>query len=439
MSTFTTWNGPQQYGPSMQNITQLITAYDNVSHRLEVVESGLRNVQGNYVNNSTFNSANGRLNVVEGNYVNNATFTAANIRLEQIESSYATDASVDAVKYNVSLLNTRVTAAEDIVNNCESNVSVLSGKVDNCESDIGIINTAIADTKSQIDNQFFTNDNNYTGFKQPLEVSKDIEYTEYALINANWVASPLIEGHGVYILGEVTPGTFFDEDGNDSIEQYKSCRVWLKYINSHPFDAIIDAVITQKGDNVFGDLKVQIVKAESDSWKGLKFVLAVGTDESGKQHVWLGINSTESYSRHLFDIAGINFTAGGTKPNGQVEVFAEANIPDDMVSGTAVSTVCPDVCYIKDIRIVDGELTIDGNITVNGNLTVEGGQLATKEDIQYAMPIGAGIRWGSENIPEGYLAAGTVFNTQEYPLLAEVYPSGVLPVEDSTIFLAKYR
>lgn len=54
--------------------------------------------------------------------------------------------------------------------------------------------------------------------------------------------------------------------------------------------------------------------------------------------------------------------------------------------------------------------------------------LGLTETIQNLFPVGAPIPWPSDNIPAGYaLMQGQAFDASAYPLLAQAYPSGIIP------------
>lgn len=56
------------------------------------------------------------------------------------------------------------------------------------------------------------------------------------------------------------------------------------------------------------------------------------------------------------------------------------------------------------------------------------GNVGLTEIIKNLFPVGAPVPWPSDVIPDGYaLMQGQAFDTSAYPLLAKVYPSGVIP------------
>ncbi|EBA4667382.1 tail fiber protein [Salmonella enterica] len=56
------------------------------------------------------------------------------------------------------------------------------------------------------------------------------------------------------------------------------------------------------------------------------------------------------------------------------------------------------------------------------------GNVGLTEIIKNLFPVGAPVPWPSDVIPDGYaLMQGQAFDTSAYPLLARVYPSGIIP------------
>lgn len=88
------------------------------------------------------------------------------------------------------------------------------------------------------------------------------------------------------------------------------------------------------------------------------------------------------------------------------------------------------VAISKPLKVGDAQFGTDGNITggsgnfANLNTTINN----LKTDIVSSYPIGAPIPWPTDTPPEGYaIMEGQPFDTDLYPKLAAVYPSGSLP------------
>ncbi|EFW1905342.1 tail fiber protein [Shigella sonnei] len=84
----------------------------------------------------------------------------------------------------------------------------------------------------------------------------------------------------------------------------------------------------------------------------------------------------------------------------------------------------------KPLKVGNAQFGTDGNITggsgnfANLNTTINN----LKTDIVSSYPIGAPIPWPTDTPPEGYaIMEGQTFDTDLYPKLAAVYPSGALP------------
>lgn len=98
--------------------------------------------------------------------------------------------------------------------------------------------------------------------------------------------------------------------------------------------------------------------------------------------------------------------------------------------GHGVAFRTNDVLFSKPLKVGNAQFGTDGNITggsgnfANLNTTINN----LKIDIVSSYPIGAPIPWPTDTPPEGYaIMEGQTFDTDLYPKLAAVYPSGALP------------
>ncbi|QWV60330.1 long-tail fiber protein [Escherichia phage S143_2] len=98
--------------------------------------------------------------------------------------------------------------------------------------------------------------------------------------------------------------------------------------------------------------------------------------------------------------------------------------------GHGVAFRTDDVLFSKPLKVGNAQFGTDGNITggsgnfANLNTTINN----LKIDIVSSYPIGAPIPWPTDTPPEGYaIMEGQTFDTDLYPKLAAVYPSGALP------------
>lgn len=104
-------------------------------------------------------------------------------------------------------------------------------------------------------------------------------------------------------------------------------------------------------------------------------------------------------------------STGGTDLSWEFRRTGDFRVPGKIIAGSA-------------------QLGTDGNITggsgnfANLNTTINN----LKTDIVSSYPIGAPIPWPTDTPPEGYaIMEGQTFDTDLYPKLAAVYPSGALP------------
>ena len=473
MSTFTTWNGPQQYGPSMQNVTQLVDAYVNMAANVADMQANITRLQTQSATNEQLNTVNTAINNIATNYATNEQLDTVNATIaskvytSDLEADYynkaAIDTKTDDINVHIEEINSRIS---DTVN-----TQMLADNIDPLNARLVSEEQALSDLNSQ----FVYEDANIVGINQPLQVNKSISFSKYMFMNTGmWAPATNITGRvykGVYILGEVSNLMF----GSDLEPRHS--RVFVKYLDSKPFDAIIDIVATRKNADITGELKIFINRESADDWTKMQFYLVKGTaPNDNTPRVWLAFYSADldddDRSFLHCNVAGINFVAGddGTVPNGTVEVISTVSVPDTMVSGTVLAhvhideltvlhilgTVEIDTASIDSIETNNANIgnAIIDNVTANNteisnanisNLVnrpaLNNSVVATQHDIMVTLPIGAGIRWcynSSDYIPDGFLPSGTEFNAEEYPVLHNIFPDDVLPIEDNTIFLAKY-
>lgn len=86
---------------------------------------------------------------------------------------------------------------------------------------------------------------------------------------------------------------------NPALKVPKPGTLYLKYINTYPMDAIVDAMVST---NDKASLNVEFSR-DSDGWQAQAFHIVEGTDSSGKNHYYIGISAdslttAESYYKY---------------------------------------------------------------------------------------------------------------------------------------------
>jgi len=171
------------------------------------------------------------------------------------------------------------------------------------------------------------------------------EAQEDLLINGEYITSGNLK-----IRQAVHPGT--------ALGKIKSGRLFLKYENSKPFDAIVDVTYTKGSGSIVAQTSVA-------AWPNMKFHLLEGTDSQGMERAYIALSADslpENSSFQLFFYgAGINVIPGPTSCQSITNCVAECSVAQGLsISGTmSVPEIVTDAVHTPNgERLV--EKTADG-------------------------------------------------------------------------------
>ena len=500
MSTFTQWNGPQgAYGPSAKDMLALVEAYNNLSTKLaahiEAVAPTDTTVHGivSYVKDIKTQlealigtkATTEALNTVKTTADAAATKTALNEAIANIEELIAAKASNSALnekadKTITNALNNQITALITIVDNLkadyESHIAHITDEVILLAFDCAIKTATYIIGK--------------------IKAFKVIDFTKWAHFSAPFAGTGSLSDtstNGAFIIGCLSLD--WSDDVNAPAEEYahKAARAYVKYVNSNPFDAICDMVVTNTDEGYVGSLTVHLAK-KAGAWKDLAFHLILGTNSKHTKCVYLAVSSkglastNADYSNTNFRACGENFIPVGEDgyitPSGMLEGITSAVIGTNADSITGVDNLRINQLWSQNYFDGDGYnlLKVVSTIDTDDDTTYrqvfigdanhdeitfikrpsmiveteEGEQVqayfVTARDItNVTLPVGAIIRWapvnddGSlKNIPSGYLACdGSKVSNIDYPELCELlgydeYGMSTLPDESHSIIKAVF-
>ena len=500
MSTFTQWNGPQgASGPSAKDMLALVEAYNNLSTKLaahiEAVAPTDTAIHGivSYVKDIKTQlealigtkATTEALNTVKTAADAAATKTALNEAVANIEELIAAKASNSALdekadKTTTAALSNQITALITIVDNLktdyESHIAHITDEVVLLAFDCAIKTATYIIGK--------------------IKASKVIDFTKWAHFSAPFAGTGSLSDtstNGAFIIGCLSLD--WSDDVNAPAEEYahKAARAYVKYVNSNPFDAICDMVVTNTDEGYVGSLTVHLAK-KAGTWKDLAFHLILGTNSKHTKCVYLAVSSkglastNADYSNTNFRACGENFIPVGEDgyitPSGMLEGITSAVIGTNANSITGVDNLRINQLWSQNYFDGDGYSLLKVVSTIDPDddttyrqvfigdanhdeitfikrpsmivETEEGEQVqayfVTARDItNVTLPVGAIIRWapvnddGSlKNIPSGYLACdGSKISNIDYPELCELlgydeYGMSTLPDESHSIIKAVF-
>jgi len=174
-------------------------------------------------------------------------------------------------------------------------------------------------------------------FVGALHIKSTADFTRWEKVTMQYAGTGAANDtstYGLYIIGRLSSdwGDCDDELGSTA----KSCRVYLKYRNSKPFDAIIDVALA---DNEHACIQALVSKTTTDYWKGLRFHVIHATDTSdNKDSVYLALSTEEERRPEELEvlIAGTNFMPGGKVSKVYTRLAITAPMPLD--SNAAILT-----------------------------------------------------------------------------------------------------
>ena len=502
MSTFTQWNGPQgASGPSAKDITALIDAYNSMSSALQAhlaatapTDSAVHGIV-NYVN-----SIKTELQALLGAKAENTALSAVK---ETADAAATKQALLDAVQNMEQLISakadTKALAAKAdtaLTDTMQKSIDTITEMLDKLQAEWDKFAAHYTDETTNLAFSTIIKTTEY--FIGKAHVHYVIDFTKWSHFTAPYAGTGTQDSsdtNGIFILGCLSMDWADDDNAPEKEQSAKAARAYIKYVNTNPFDAIIDMSATKADGKFTGSLSVHISK-KAGTWQNMKFHLVHGTDSKGNEAVYLGVSSSKlasagsDYSNVNFHVAGVNFLAPGqigfVVPTGLLNGITDAAIGagadsaitfDDVTANSFMSNnyqtlEAKNLLHIEVLKDPDGigkdyEQLFIGNedlnditFTTRPSMVVkdqEGNQhesyFVTSQDIKNCtIPVGTVFRWPFVDevtgklvkVPKGFMACdGSQFNALDYPELAELcgadeFGNATLPVEDHAIIKAYY-
>ena len=499
MSTFTQFNGPQgASGPSAKDITALIDAYNNLSVKLTThiaantptdaavhgivayvndVKTQLEAIIGAKAAITTLND----VKAVADAAATKESLSAAITNMQQLIANKA-DTSALAVKADTVIttnISDELSDLTDVVNNLKAEYDKLSGH--------------ITDTTTKL--AFDCAIESATFLVGKLRAFSIVDFTKWAHFSAPFAGTggmPDTATKGAFIIGCLSLNWSGDNTPEEKFS-HKAARVYIKYVNTKPFDAICDMAVSRTDEGYVGSLSVHLAK-KSGTWKDLAFHLLHGTNSNHKECVYLAISADGlssvggDYSNTNFRACGENFLPVGedgyVTPTGMLECITSAIIGTNASNIVGIDNLRLNQLWSPNYFDGDGFnlLRVVSKIDPDDDSTYrqvfigdakhdeitfikrpsmiiendQGEQLqayfVTAQDIiNVSLPVGAIIRWAPmdddgtlKNIPYGYLACdGSLVSNVDYPELCELlgfdeFGMSALPNESHSIIKAKF-
>lgn len=507
MSTFTEFNGPQQGmpGPTLSQLTALIEAYNKLSVQLQThVEKSVSQVTDVHNVKTYVDSVKDAITATYTAYINNI-INGINDQISIINSALDNRVSTLTFESAISTINSHIADLQTLCNTFAVEDDV-QDKLDRITATV----EAVRHDLTSFTQMFDTLEDDELGLDEDLRVDgkvtaqlnvlNKVDFTSWAEFQAPYAGTGGLEAgtQGVYVLGCLSEN--WDDDPNAPISnKYKPARIYVKYFNSEPFDAIIDVAVVQRDNTFAGSLTAKVAKV-SGTWKDMAFHIVHGTGTQGQDTVdkmYLCIsakglavsneNGTYSVTQATFKVAGENFCAVGqegyVRPNGMLHNITTVKIGTEAASITAIDKFSANsfavyaeslntlydlagnkIFDIQTLDVPEGTEVVThrymfiGNnnydkvmfttrpylVTDDGQGNVQESKLITaKEAINVTVPIGGMIKWLGQTPPEGYLLCdGSQVLASEYPELANVLGSTglyvTLPNETYAIIRANY-
>ena len=502
MSTFTQWNGPQgASGPSAKDITALIDAYNSMSSALQAhlaatapTDSAVHGIV-NYVN-----SIKAELQALLGA---KAETTALSAVKDTADAAATKQALLNAVQNMEQLISAKadtkaLTAKADtaITDIMQKSIDTITEMLDKLQAEWDKFTAHYTDETIALAFSTIIKTTEY--FIGKVHTHYVIDFTKWSHFTAPYAGTGTQDSsdtNGIFILGCLSMDWADDDNAPEKEQSAKAARAYIKYVNTNPFDAIIDMSATKADGKFTGSISVHISK-KAGTWQNMKFHLVHGTDSKGNEAVYLGVSSSKlastgsDYSNVNFHVAGVNFLAPGqigfVVPTGLLNGITDAAIGagadsaitfDDVSANSFMSNnyqtlEAKNLLHIEVLKDPDGigkdyEQLFIGNedlnditFTTRPSMIIkdqEGNKhesyFVTSQDIKNCtIPVGTVFRWPFVDkvtgklikVPKGFMACdGSQFNALDYPELAELcntdeFGNATLPVEDHAIIKAYY-
>ena len=388
MSAFSNWNGPDCCPPGMplpiwEDLKKLDQEITNIKKSIEDDEKALTEhiaddvaTDNVHAAKTAINSAIGTLDTAikallaksdEAPFSDTATvrgaIDAVSSRVTALDnalSGYATSGAVNAkftaVDKAATALAGRVTVVEEqLVKSGQtpfSNTNTVRGAIDDVVNSVTALSNKIFDTDDNVKHPIKTDKDIYTG---RIKAKEYLDFDMFKLFSATiYPIANVTHGNAVALLGELS----FDFDrmgdnkpiGNGA---FKPGTLFVKFVNTMPWNAIIDASCTPDSSDATGfkgGLSVLAAKTADRldypasggiELPPLRFGIYKGTDAQSKVHIYVGVILKETYgptygsqpvgSTLSFYASGVNLLPFGTDtpPTGAVHEITHIDISEN--------------------------------------------------------------------------------------------------------------
>lgn len=486
MSTFTEFNGPQQgmSGPTLSQLTAMIEAYNKLSTQLQAhVEKEVSQVTDVHNVKAYVDTVRTTIISMYTAYVDEQ-INNINTIISSINEELDDKADEHSVSVRIQAINDRIDTLQELTNSFVTSED-FNEALNNVNSALAIVQESLDDFVAHWsidqDNATFDGTLKADEVVSKIKALNSIDYVKWSEFQAPFAGTGGQEmgTQGAYVLGCLS------EDWSEDIHapianKYKPVRIYVKYLNSDPFDAIIDVAVVQKDETFAGTIVAKVAK-QAGTWEDLAFHVVQGTGSQGQEEVnklYLCISSkglavqraddnTVTVTSTTFRVAGENFCAVGqegyVRPNGMLHGVSTVKIGTEASGITAIDKLKTGILILDKILDNDQEefISIDkvdtteggevvthkymfiGNENYDGIVfnarpqilveneqgeVVESPLVTAYEASSIGIPVGGIIRWPViGNPPQYYLDCdGSEVNASDYPELAEV----ITPVDN---------
>jgi hypothetical protein len=357
MSAFSDWNGPGGYGPSpfakeikeiKEKLTELQSALQGTAGSLSTHISNVTDAHNLVARFAAAKTAAEAYAQAQANAARNAAIQAAstdatskaNTALntsknytdsEIAKLSSATGAITTAVKSEAQLR----AAADNALNDLIAGIKAL---IDTVNAELKI-DTIVPKTGTSIDIKAILNTLDI--YCNELYLKYKMDFVQFKYVSAVAYASQSeANPNYVLIIGRLSE-TFKPQIFQNTTVRPKPCTAFVKWVNSKPWNAIVDmsATISNDGADRYTGAISALCSKTSDRTTPITFGLYHSTTTAGDHHIYLGVQVEDTsgliisgghISGMNFYVAGINFEPlQADFPAGSVTLITQCSIYSD--------------------------------------------------------------------------------------------------------------
>ena len=383
MSTFTQWNSPNAGAAAnipVQKFTELIAAYSEVVNKIDRHIKSVTNEDDHHVIDYVKGELEKFEHLLDSKFATPANIAEAinnlykaNGEMKRQVEQWATNALSEPLAARVD----RQTLEQELnkyqtVTSASSMQNTINSLVEISEALEGFMNLykkkfSVDDSDSKnIIHKFEDTLEAEKLLVDTLRVHKYLDFTKWGTVALQYAGTGAndTETAGMYIVGRVSDDW---KDDPQEISDAKSCRVYLKYVNSHPFDAIVDITVTKTADGYNGNIQAMVSKGDN-FWENLRFHLVEVTDTQHGIGVYLGIstsslaNTVSNFNSLTIRVAGVNFIP-----------LNRTNRVETIVTSICYTTKMPveKKAAVLTTTIAMDALAIDNVVDSNGNSLIK--------------------------------------------------------------------